>query len=440
MMHVRRRRVIGGTITALAAALVPTAASWPVESSSPQDPGAWLIPVVGIVLQVAAAVAALAVAGAAVWWSLPHARQAVRTARAWHLRHRARCRDRASRSTSGQSPAPGARPTLKRAAFVIVLVMAAIVSGVAAVALALNFEHGRQLSELNGEHGWRAAVWPLAVDGLLLASSLVGLVRRLLGLSVGFRSRAAFVVGIAASAGANIVLALHSNLTSWALTERIGVTTWPTIALLLSHEMGLQLIAYYARITDVFGVEAPAPELVAERQARENAERLLAKTRSDFDRQLAALREQAEKALQDAQAETVAAQRQAEDQLAELRAQHQQHDSERQQLINALRAEVEAAEQRAAERHQQVEDLQRQLDEFDELGDQDADFDAIREHLGWAIEGALRDGRAVRNVEVPQIYRVSLRWAQKYVPTLISEVQQQRLAEPAPPQLVLAAR
>ncbi|SFE69714.1 Protein of unknown function [Actinopolyspora alba] len=169
------------------------------------------------------------------------------------------------------TPGTGApsRPPMRRLALVLVLLMAAVVGLVATVALALNFEHGRELATLNAERGWRSLLWPLAVDGLLLAASLVGLVRQLLGLPVGLRSRAAFVVGIAASGGTNVLLALHSSLSGWELAERIGVMTWPTLALLLSHEMGLQMVAHYARIIDVFGVQAPAPELVAAEQRAE---------------------------------------------------------------------------------------------------------------------------------------------------------------------------
>lgn len=193
--------------------------------------------------------------------------------------------DTAPAAPAQPAPEPhnaGAGSSTRRIALVFVLIMAALVSGVAVVALVLNYQHGRELAALNGEHGIRAVLWPLAVDGLLIAASLVGLVRKLLSLSVGFRARSAFIIGIIASAGANIVLALHSDIAGWLLAERIAVMTWPTAALLCAHEMGLQMISHYARLTDVFGVEAPNPRVVDAEQRRQEAEQTAEHYRQEY--------------------------------------------------------------------------------------------------------------------------------------------------------------
>lgn len=245
-----------------------------------------------------------------------------------------------------------AQPSMRRAALILISIMSGVVALVGVVALALNFEHGRQLASLNGEAGWRACAWPLAVDGLLIGAGLVTLVRRLLGLSAGIRARGAFVTGIAASAGTNIVLALHSPLVGWALVERIGVTTWPTIALLASHEMALQMVAYVARLIDVFGIEGPHPDVVAAQEERDRAAEDARAARA----LVAELREELASARQSAEADRAEAARTIEDLRADLNEACEQLGAFEDE-VDRLRAEAQnrtSANKRTAEEWEQV--------------------------------------------------------------------------------------
>jgi hypothetical protein len=47
------------------------------------------------------------------------------------------------------------------------------VIGVAAVAAVASYEHAYELVRAHGESGWTARLFPLAVDGLIYASSMV---------------------------------------------------------------------------------------------------------------------------------------------------------------------------------------------------------------------------------------------------------------------------
>lgn len=184
MPHSNRGRVFGGILVMLAVALVATGLAWPTPAPAPADTaaadtGTSISDVAGIVVQVAAGLVAVAIAIAVLIIgtraAAPGAQRAVRAARAWRSRRRERHQDSARQGGRAPLPAGKPRPTMKRMATALILCMTVVVAVVAAVALVINFEHGRALATVNGEHGWRGVLWPLAVDGLMIAASLVGL-------------------------------------------------------------------------------------------------------------------------------------------------------------------------------------------------------------------------------------------------------------------------
>lgn len=109
------------------------------------------------------------------------------------------------------------------------LVTIGAVSVVAAVAAVASYVHMHELATDAGE-GWRALLIPLSVDGMLVAASMVMLVRRRAGLPAGLLPWLGLVLGIAASLGANVAAA-SPNWLSWI------VSGWPPLALAVSFEL-----------------------------------------------------------------------------------------------------------------------------------------------------------------------------------------------------------
>lgn len=108
----------------------------------------------------------------------------------------------------------------------------AAVSVVAVVAAIVSYVHMHELAEKSGE-GWRAVLIPLSVDGLLVAASMVMLVRRQANEKVGLLPWVGVALGLIASLGANV---LSVGEVSWANLVRIIVSAWPPVALALSVE------------------------------------------------------------------------------------------------------------------------------------------------------------------------------------------------------------
>jgi Protein of unknown function (DUF2637) len=101
-----------------------------------------------------------------------------------------------------------------------------VVAGVAAV---VSYAHMRHLAELAGE-AWRADILPLSVDGLLVAASLVLLVRRKAGRRAGLLPWVGLLLGVAASLVANVAAAQPTVL------GRV-VAGWPPLAFAVSFEL-----------------------------------------------------------------------------------------------------------------------------------------------------------------------------------------------------------
>lgn len=97
---------------------------------------------------------------------------------------------------------------------------------VTVIAAVASYDHMRELAERAGQPPLLAALLPLSVDGMILVATLA--------LGDGRRSRwsawLAFVLGVAASLAANVIVAPPD------LTARV-VSAWPAVALLLTVEI-----------------------------------------------------------------------------------------------------------------------------------------------------------------------------------------------------------
>lgn len=110
------------------------------------------------------------------------------------------------------------------------------VAAVAVVAALVSYAHMWLLARHVGEE-WRAWLFPVSVDGLITAASLVIYVAR-----AGHRGRKlayfSLALGIAVSIAANLLSAIVS-LPMWV---GWSVTAWPPIALFLAYELMMKLV------------------------------------------------------------------------------------------------------------------------------------------------------------------------------------------------------
>jgi pyruvate/2-oxoglutarate dehydrogenase complex dihydrolipoamide acyltransferase (E2) component len=104
---------------------------------------------------------------------------------------------------------------------------------VAAVAAVMSYGHLRAVADEQGESA--AALFPLSVDGLIVAASLVLLVRRRSGEPGGVLAWSGLLVGITATVAGNVASAEPT------LAARL-VAAWPPVAFALSYELLLALI------------------------------------------------------------------------------------------------------------------------------------------------------------------------------------------------------
>lgn len=141
--------------------------------------------------------------------------------------------------------APAATPVPGGKRDGVVAAATAAVVGVVIVAAANSYDHMRELAVEVGEPGWRAAMLPLSVDGLVGVASAVMLTRRRAGRPGGYLAGAALTLGIVASLAANVVSAdptlVPEHVVRWA------VAGWSPLSLALSFELLLQLRAERSR-------------------------------------------------------------------------------------------------------------------------------------------------------------------------------------------------
>jgi len=140
--------------------------------------------------------------------------------------------------------APAVTPRVRWAAVGTVLTLAA-------VAAYMSYGHLRAVAEGHGENA--AALFPISVDGLIVAASLVLLVQRRSGQPGGVLPWAGLLLGIAATIAGNIGSAEPNAV------ARL-VAAWPPIAFALSYEFLLSLLRPGAPAQ---GTETEVPDPVA---------------------------------------------------------------------------------------------------------------------------------------------------------------------------------
>ncbi len=124
---------------------------------------------------------------------------------------------------------------------------------VAAVAAVMSYGHLRAVATEQGEDA--AVLFPLSVDGLIAAASLVLLVRRRCGQPGGALAWTGLLVGVAATVAGNVASAEPT------LLARL-VAAWPPVAFALSYELLLALLrpaSAPAEAPDPAPAGAPAP-------------------------------------------------------------------------------------------------------------------------------------------------------------------------------------
>jgi len=119
----------------------------------------------------------------------------------------------------------------------------------AAVAAYMSYGHLRAVAQGQGEDA--AALFPISVDGLIVAASLVLLVQRRCGQPGGVLPWAGLLLGVAATIAGNVASAEPSTL------ARL-VAAWPPVAFALSYEYLLTLL----RPADTRPAAEPAPAAV----------------------------------------------------------------------------------------------------------------------------------------------------------------------------------
>ena len=144
----------------------------------------------------------------------------------------------------------------------------AAVSAVALVAGFVSYRHALQVVTVHGETGLLARAYPLTIDGLIYAASMVLLNAARRGLERPPLAYAALGLGIAATLAANIAAGL-----AYGPVGAI-VAAWPAPALVISYELLMLVI----RSSAAPAADAPHPDPLtnghaAPEGAREAAER-----------------------------------------------------------------------------------------------------------------------------------------------------------------------
>jgi hypothetical protein len=113
----------------------------------------------------------------------------------------------------------------------------AAVSLVALVAASVSYRHALQVVEAHGETGWLAYVYPLTVDGLIYAASMVLLNDARRGHKHGhWLAYGALGLGIIATLAANVAAGLAAGPVGGL------IASWPAPALVVSYELLMLVI------------------------------------------------------------------------------------------------------------------------------------------------------------------------------------------------------
>lgn len=126
------------------------------------------------------------------------------------------------------------------------------VSVIALVAAFVSYRHALQVVRAHGEPGTLALAYPLTIDGLIYAASMVLLNAARQGVKPHCLAYGALGLGIAATLAVNVAAGLSYGL--------IGalVAAWPAPALVISYE--LLMIVIRGSVRAAPGPDTPVPE------------------------------------------------------------------------------------------------------------------------------------------------------------------------------------
>ena len=110
----------------------------------------------------------------------------------------------------------------------------------AVIAAVVSYSHMYELALRHGEPEWRAALFPLSVDGMIVASSMTLLSDARHGRKGGLLPWVLLIIGSAASLAANVAVA---DPTVWS---RI-IHAWPSFALIGAYELLMRAFRTAAR-------------------------------------------------------------------------------------------------------------------------------------------------------------------------------------------------
>ena len=110
------------------------------------------------------------------------------------------------------------------------IVTIAAVLMLAGIAAVVSYSHMYELALRHGEPEWRAALFPLSVDGMIVASSMTLLRDARRGRKGGLLPWTLLIIGSGASLAANVAVA---DPTAWS---RI-IHAWPSFALIGAYEL-----------------------------------------------------------------------------------------------------------------------------------------------------------------------------------------------------------
>jgi hypothetical protein len=121
-----------------------------------------------------------------------------------------------------------------------------LLAGIAAV---VSYGHMHMLTVVHGESAWTAALIPLSVDGMIVASSMTLLADSRAGRSGGVLPWALLAAGSAASLAANVAAA---EPTAYGRV----IAAWPSFALIGAYELLMRQIRSQATTADHAAVRA----------------------------------------------------------------------------------------------------------------------------------------------------------------------------------------
>ncbi|WP_236572316.1 DUF2637 domain-containing protein [Nocardiopsis sp. FR4] len=133
----------------------------------------------------------------------------------------------------------------------------------AVIAAVVSYSHMYELALHHGEPEWRAALFPLSVDGMIVGASMTLLSDARHGRKGGLLPWALLIIGSAASLAANVAVA---DPTMWS---RI-IHAWPSFALIGAYELLMREFRATARsVRRAHTADEQAPEPTSGAKTRE---------------------------------------------------------------------------------------------------------------------------------------------------------------------------